>query len=121
MSFREAVRLGQHHLRKNTTCIKDSVTVECANLIEIPVEESLVLGDSNFVLYKLQRSIVYDGKLDFPFLFFNSNIQNFTVVDYIRPICLPLNDTTRPTINELLTTSGWKDVSGKYIIYLIKW
>ncbi|KAF2900363.1 hypothetical protein ILUMI_05822 [Ignelater luminosus] len=94
------VRLGEHHIFNKTDCLEDSYIYECSDetkdfgiekLIQHPeftFDKSTKALINNIGLIKLNESVMYS--------------------DYIRPICLPLSDTPKVRIGDVMFTTGWE-------------
>ncbi|KAF5287288.1 hypothetical protein FQR65_LT02161 [Abscondita terminalis] len=85
----QSVNLGQHNSNKKVSCTSDSDLQECSEpVLEVPIEDEMhrFEGWHEFVLLRLARKLVF--------------------TDYIRPICLPLDDSEVIERNELIF-SGW--------------
>ncbi|KAF5287289.1 hypothetical protein FQR65_LT02162 [Abscondita terminalis] len=100
----QSVNLGQYHSNKMVTCMNNSNLQDCNEpILQVPIEEEIHrFGDwHDFVLLRLARNLIF--------------------TDYIRPICLPLDDSEVIERNELVF-SGWgaknkSDVTKKRLKY----
>ena len=86
------VKLGEYNTNQTVSCDLSSKIEDCSEPVEdIPVEEIIRDGKSS------------NGPYDFALLRLSKKI-NYS--DFIRPICLPIDQSSRPDLNQLVF-SGW--------------
>lgn len=120
--FRESVVLGEYNTATDIDCIEyEEGDQDCADEPKIIPIQSTVLHpqwkypdrDNDIALLKLVAPVNYTSIRNRRRL--NANESYFLVLDFIKPICLPLEGWT-PAAAERLLISGWgKSPKGSYI------
>lgn len=104
------VKIGEYNTNETQSCVPGSQLEECSEpTVEIAVEEIIRDGDTtngpyNFVLLRLVDKITFTGS---SYVYMSSSFLMFLFLDFIRPICLPLEPEKRPKDFKSLIFSGW--------------
>ncbi|KAF2901681.1 hypothetical protein ILUMI_04494 [Ignelater luminosus] len=87
--FSYKVRLGLYHTKQDITCVVESNIEECSDpVVEVNVEKEMYTNaKGEIALLKLVEGISYS--------------------EYIRPVCLPTEESIRPTYGSEVVASGW--------------
>ncbi|KAF5305586.1 hypothetical protein FQA39_LY01677 [Lamprigera yunnana] len=95
-----AVSLGEWNITTDPDCIMGVAINECSYVLKVKIKEEIAhpyynkkTGNNDIGLLRLEKDVTY--------------------TDYIRPICLPPPNLPNPTINTMMTVTGWGTTEDK--------